>query len=329
MITLTRSQWKPETESQQVEASMDMSPFNVDERAAQRLAGGGPAGWAIRDFMPDQHRGFFASLRYLAVTTADRDGWPVATMLTGQPGFTHAPDATTLRIDSLPDRSDPARATLFPGHEVGLLGIDLATRRRNRANGRLLAVDTEGMTVSVSQSFGNCPQYIQRRSVHPVERRAQPPEFLSGLDVAATTLIRQADTLFVASRSGSGNGKRGGADISHRGGRPGFVWIDGDTLWIPDFHGNRYFNTLGNLLREPRSALLFVDFERGDLLHLQGLAEIDWSLGAGRKIGGAERSWRFHITRGVRRRAALPLRWSFVDEAPTTATTGTWHQDVP
>jgi uncharacterized protein len=307
------------------EASMDMSPFNADELAAQRLAGGGPAGWAIRDFMPDQHRGFFASLRYLAVTTADRDGWPVATMLAGQPGFTQAPDATTLRIDGLPNRSDPARASLLPGHEIGLLGIDLATRRRNRANGRLLAVDADGMTVRVSQSFGNCPQYIQRRAVHPVERPAQPPEVLSGLDTAATTLIRQADTLFVASRSRPGNGKRGGADISHRGGRPGFVWIDGYTLWIPDFHGNRYFNTLGNLLGEPRAALLFVDFEQGDLLHLQGVAEIDWSIGAGRRIEGAERSWRFRIARGVRRRAALPLRWSFVDEAPTTAMTGTWH----
>jgi uncharacterized protein len=307
------------------EASMDMSPFNQDELAAQQRAGGGPPGWAIRDFMPDQHRGFFALLPYLALATPDRDGWPVATMLTGRPGFAHAPDATTLSIDSPVDPSDPARASLLPGHEVGLLGIDLATRRRNRANGRLLAVDAEGMTVKVSQSFGNCPQYIQRRSVQPVERRAQPPEFLSSLDAEATTLIRQADTLFVASRSGPGNGRRGGADISHRGGRPGFVWIDGDMLWIPDFHGNRYFNTLGNLLGEPRAALLFVDFEQGDLLHLQGLAEIDWSFGAGRKIDGAERSWRFRIARGVRRRAALPLRWSFVDEAPTTAMTGTWH----
>ena len=44
---------------------MDMSPFNEDELAAQQLAGGGPPGWAIRDFMPDQHRGFFALLPYL------------------------------------------------------------------------------------------------------------------------------------------------------------------------------------------------------------------------------------------------------------------------
>jgi predicted pyridoxine 5'-phosphate oxidase superfamily flavin-nucleotide-binding protein len=181
------------------------------------------------------------------------------------------------------------------------------------------------MTVAVSQSFGNCPQYIQRRTVHPAPHPAQPPEFLTSLDEAAAALISQADTLFVASRSRSRSGEHGGADISHRGGRPGFVRIDGDTLWIPDFHGNRYFNTLGNLLGEPRAALLFVDFERGDLLHLQGLAEIDWTATTGRRIEGAERSWAFHITRGWRRRAALPLRWTFVDQAPTTARTGIWH----
>jgi hypothetical protein len=31
-------------------------------------------------------------------------------------------------------------------------------------------------------------------------------------------------------------------DLSHRGGRPGFVRVDGDVLTIPDFRCNRYFN---------------------------------------------------------------------------------------
>src|ERR1700761_3016055 len=111
---------------------MDVDPFHPDERAAQRLAGGGPAGFAIRDVMPDQHRLFFASLRYLVVTVADDTGWPAATMLTGPPGFVHSPDPVVLRIDALP--SDPIH--IAPGQDIGLLGLDLATRRRNRANGR-------------------------------------------------------------------------------------------------------------------------------------------------------------------------------------------------
>lgn len=65
-------------------------------------------------------------------------------------------------------------------------------------------------------------------------------------------------------------------DVSHRGGPPGFVRLEGQTLTIPDYNGNRYFNTLGNLVSNPRAALLFVDFERGDVLHLQGTTEIVW-----------------------------------------------------
>ena len=43
-----------------------------------------------------------------------------------------------------------------------------------------------------------------------------------------------------------------------------------DTLTVPDYRGNRYFNTLGNMLAWPRAAILVPDFETGDLLHLQG-----------------------------------------------------------
>jgi uncharacterized protein len=95
-------------------------------------------------------------------------------------------------------------------------------------------------------------------------------------------------------------------------------------LTIPDFHGNRYFNTLGNLTVEPRASLLFIDFESGDLLQLQGTAHVEWDGGAARQITGAERLWRFHVVRGWRRRAASPLRWSFVEYSRTTLHTGLW-----
>ena len=75
-------------------------------------------------------------------------------------------------------------------------------------------------------------------------------------------------------------------------------------LTIPDFKGNRYFNTLGNLVTDPRAALVFVDFARGDLLHLQGTTEIQWDGAEVRALEGAERLWRFHVTRGWRRRGA-------------------------
>ena len=313
---------------------MDASPFNPDELAAQVLVGGGPHGNGIRDFMPEQHRHFLAQLPYLFLGAVDAAGWPLATLLADRPGFVQSPDAVTLHIDTLPDAGDPAADSLVPAREIGILGIDLSTRRRIRANGRIISRETEGIhgatgiTIAVRQSFGNCPQYIQRRIVaasRVASADAGATESFAHLDVAGRSAIASADTFFVASRSRSGDGAAFGADISHRGGRPGFVRIDGDVLTIPDFRGNRYFNTLGNLIAEPRAALLFVDFETGDLLQLQGRTQVEWNGPAAEQITGAERLWRFHVSRGWRRKAASPLRWSFVDYSCTTAATGLWH----
>ena len=275
--------------------------------------------------MSDQHRSFFALLPYLFVATADANGWPLATMLTGDPGFVHSPNPVTLRIETLPDGDDPAAETFRVSDEIGVLGIDFATRRRNRANGRIACIDSAGFTVAVRQSFGNCPQYIQRRAVRSAPPTRPEIEQLTALDAQARTLIARADTFFVASRSRPESGVAGGADVSHRGGRPGFVRVDGDTLSIPDFRGNRYFNTLGNLLGEPRASLLFIDFARGDLLQLQGITEIDWTDEATRLVEGARRLWRFRVARGWRRRAVCPLRWSFIDYSPVTLRTGAWR----
>jgi predicted pyridoxine 5'-phosphate oxidase superfamily flavin-nucleotide-binding protein len=274
--------------------------------------------------MPDQHREFFALLPYLFVAITDADGWPLATMLTGRPGFVHSPDPVILRIDALPDRQDPAAMTFKGAQEVGLLGLDLSTRRRNRANGQMADLDAAGFTIAVRQSFGNCAKYIHRRDVRCAPQAQGGVEAFAGLDAEARALIARADTLFVASRSRPDIGAAGGLDISHRGGHPGFAHVDGDSLTIPDFPGNRYYNTLGNLLGEPRAALLFVDFETGDLLQLQGTAKIDWSTQAA--VEGAERLWHFEAMRGWRRRAASSLRWSFVDDSPVVRKTGSWSR---
>jgi predicted pyridoxine 5'-phosphate oxidase superfamily flavin-nucleotide-binding protein len=311
---------------------MDESPFNTDELAVQALAGGGPRGSAgIRDFMSEPHRQFFAQLPYLFVGAIDAAGWPLATLLTGRRGFIQSPDPVTLHLAAQPDAGDPAAAALVQDRDIGILGIDFSTRRRNRANGRIVSRDVDGITVAVSQSFGNCPQYIQRRTVASAQRKSAEAvsnsvDSFTHLDEAARTAIERADTFFVASRSRAGSGTAYGADISHRGGRPGFVLVDGDVLTIPDFRGNRYFNTLGNLMAEPRASLLFVDFESGDLLQLQGTAQVDWSGAAAEQFTGAERLWRFHVARGWRRKAASPLRGSFVEYSRTAAQTGQWQR---
>ncbi len=82
-------------------------------------------------------------------------------------------------------------------------------------------------------------------------------------------LIAAADTFFIATAVGAEAGAAAGVDVSHRGGRPGFVQVnDHRTLTIPDYAGNHHFNTFGNLELNPRAGLLFVEFQRGDLLYL-------------------------------------------------------------
>ncbi len=301
---------------------MTFLAFHEDEAKAQALAGHQrPGRAAIRPFMPDQHREFFALLPYLFVATLDADGWPMASVLAGQPGFMQSPDPAMLRIGALPAPDDPAAPTFIAGAEIGLLGLDFTTRRRNRANGRLAAVD-DGLTVGIAQSFGNCPQYIQTRTPSPRAAAGTPVEPLDRLDAAAHALIEASDTFFVASRSRTGIDE-GGLDMSHRGGKPGFVGVAGDTLAIPDFRGNRFYNTLGNLLGDPRAGLLFIDFTSGDILQLQGRVSIDWHP-EGSGPAGAERLWRVDVTRAWRRRGAFPFAWRFGDYAPTTLATGAW-----
>ncbi len=167
-----------------------MGTFHADERAAQALAGRVLAdNPAIRPFMPDQHRTFFAGLSWLFLGAVDETGSPIATVLTGEPGFVRSPDATHLTIAAAPGPDDPAAAALAVGAQVGLLGIDLATRRRNRANGTVVDREGGGLTVAIEESFGNCPKYIQRREHWPLARKPGATQRLAGLDEAARGLI--------------------------------------------------------------------------------------------------------------------------------------------
>lgn len=299
------------------------SPFHRGELIAQTLAGtGAPGMTGIRPFMPDQHREFFGLLPYFFIATTDDDGWPVATVLTGQPGFIRSPDSNTLTVAALPRAGEPGAKLFVAGRPFGGLGLDFATRRRNRVNGQITAAGRGGLTLEVLQSFGNCPQYIQTRAVAPGPASTTPAAALAFPTAEALAQIVHADTMFVATNAA---GENGGVDISHRGGLPGFVKVAGDVLTIPDFRGNRFFNTLGNLVLDDRAALLFVDFETGDLLHLQGRAEIDWEPPGGEWPEGVQRQWRLTVERAWRRPAALPLRWAFGDYSPVTLMTQAWN----
>ncbi|MEO6017668.1 MAG: pyridoxamine 5'-phosphate oxidase family protein [Polaromonas sp.] len=318
---------------------MNAPTFHAGERAVQarvgeavreRMAQMGPR--VIRDVMPDQHREFFAQLPFVIVGTADADGQPWASVLAQPPGFIQSPDARHLQVQAQPLHGDPLQHTLREGASIGLLGIEPQTRRRNRMNGVVRGLGAAGFGVELSQSFGNCPKYIQAREpVYLPERLGHKPVLHQAgkLDDAARRLVADADTLFIATAyagDAAVAGAAAGVDVSHRGGKPGFVRVDDDgTLTVPDFVGNFFFNTLGNIAINPRAGLLFMDFSQGDLLHLAVTAEIIWDGPELRAFEGAQRLLRFKVQSMRRVEASLPLRWGAAELSPVLQATGAWH----
>lgn len=312
-----------------------LSPWHAGELAMQRSAGSADklatrGHLLLRDHLIDQHRQFYPLLPFIVAGAVDRNGDAWATILSNMPGFLQAPDPYRLSIAAGRDPNDPADGGMNDGDAIGLLGIELHTRRRNRLNGLVRRTGAQAFEVLVQQSFGNCPQYIQLRDFAFARDPATPPREaaceLDRLDDRSRAMIAGADTMFVASYvDDAARGRM--VDVSHRGGRPGFVRIGADgVLTIPDFSGNRFFNTLGNLVANPKSGLLFVDFKTGDELQLTGDAEVILDSREIAAIQGAERLWRFAPRRILYRPDALPLRWSFQPDgwSPQSLRTGTW-----
>ncbi len=319
----------------------ERSPFHEGEQALQARVGMRErmeqvGRRTIRDFMPDQHRELFEKLPFLLAGSLDAQRRPWASVLVGHPGFIATSDARTMRVEARPGFGDPLAANLRAGARIGLLGIQPETRRRNRANGVVTASDVRGFTVHIEQSFGNCPKYIQARrpefiaepSSVGAPRPVRRERALLSPDAAA--LASRADTFFIATASADSDASdpAQGVDVSHRGGRPGFVRVreeDGRTvLTIPDFAGNLHFNTFGNIAIHPRAGLLFPDFDSGDVLSLTGDAEVVWNGNEVASFAGAQRLLRVVVEEGAFIANAVPLRWTEAEPAPQLAGTGTW-----
>jgi ferredoxin-NADP reductase/predicted pyridoxine 5'-phosphate oxidase superfamily flavin-nucleotide-binding protein len=297
--------------------AVESSPFHAGEQQVQQRLGVRDEiePWArkvVRGHLPDEHRRFYARLPFVVAAARDARGRPWPTLLAGEPGFVRSPDARTLAIDARPAAGDALEDALADGVDVGFLGIELATRRRNRINGRVSAPGAGGFEVAVDQTFGNCPQYIHERKwrreatgTTPVRRAHDrfSPEL--------GRWIEGADTFFIATgHRGEGESPSFGMDASHRGGSPGFVRVEGERhLVFPDYAGNSHYNTIGNLVMDPRAGILFVDFERGGLLQLTGRVRIDWDSPELGRFPGARRLVHFELDEAVELERALPLRW--------------------
>jgi predicted pyridoxine 5'-phosphate oxidase superfamily flavin-nucleotide-binding protein len=320
-----------------VEQGDSLTRWHAGELAMQRSAGVadrmaevGKRG--IRDHLIDQHRQFYPLLPFVVLGAVDPAGNAWATLRGGRPGFMQATSRHRLSIRVQRDPGDPADAGMEDGDGLGLLGIDLSTRRRNRLNGPVSRNGGEGFDLVVEQSYGNCPQYIQMREFSftrdPTKLSAEAAIRQEATDDRMRALIQSADTLFVASYVEGETGHRQ-VDVSHRGGKPGFVRIDSDgVITVPDFAGNLFFNTLGNFLVNPKGGLAFPDWETGGLLQLTGDVEVILDSPEIKDFLGVERFWRFRPHQVLYRPNALPLRWAASPEgwSPNSLMTGSWAE---
>lgn len=292
------------------------NPFHDGECAAQARAGVGDmaarVGGFIRDHLPEQHREFHTSLPFLVVSGADAADQVWVTLVEGANGFATSPDPRRIDLDTSLGADDPLAAGFASGAEIGVLGIELATRRRNRFSGHVRPYRS-GYTIDIRQSFGNCPQYIHERAVTRVTTVPGDAQRSDALNKDQMARIASADTLFIGSGHPKAAGNARGYDASHRGGAPGFVRVDGPRrLLIPDYAGNNFFNTIGNLVADPRVGLLFIDFATGGLLHVTGRARIDWS--PDRALDAdARRMIAVDIEAIIERPSAVSLRWASLD----------------
>ncbi len=314
------------------------SAFHPGEQAMQARAGVAEhmstiGARVMRPAMPAEHRELFEKLPFVLLGALDAERRPWATILVGKPGFVRTPDATSLVLGSSPLTEGALQLALDPGSPVGLLGIEPSTRRRNRVNGVVAAAGEGTLSIHVRQSFGNCPKYIQARDFEAVTTTASPPSVLgAGLSEQALALIARADTFFIATASAGAalpdQASSEGVDVSHRGGKPGFIRVDADggstVLTTPDFTGNYFFNTLGNLAVDPRAGLLFIDWQSGDVLVLTGAAEVSWEGPEVEAFAGAQRILRVRVAEGRWLPGAMPLRSARVEFASQLAATGSW-----
>lgn len=309
--------------------------FHTGERAVQARAEV-PDTWLkqtesfVRTEMPQQHRNFFESLPMLFLALLDHTGRPWCVPAVGAPGFLVSPAPEMLELRGMPVLSSELDLDQSAGASVGIVGIDLTNRRRNRVNGQVRDTSDGSMTIQVDQSFGNCPQYIQTRAMAAAldERKPASRRRTTLRDPEIRRMVEAADTFFIASRAaGSLAGGSAGVDASHRGGRPGFLGInDDDSLSFPDFSGNRFFNTLGNIESDGRVSLFIPDFGTGDAVLMTGRGAIDWDSVRVGSFEGAERIidvvpeeiW--HVT------SALPVAASAPEPWPGLDSTGTWKE---
>ncbi|KAH9480910.1 hypothetical protein JR316_0007512 [Psilocybe cubensis] len=209
------------------------------------------------------------------------------------------------------------------------IGVEVATRRRNKFAGFIKNIEIKeqdkgviNIDVTVNQALGNCPKYIVLRELEPRPTTSpviqhdhshlSPEERLSDEAIA---LILASDTVFFGTTYSAEASEQSmypsHLGMNHRGGRPGFIRVkpsDGRTVVLPDFSGNRFMTSLGNVEATPFASLTFIDFKSGNILYLTGKAKNVYGADARAVMPFQDLLTEIHVTGYTYVVDALPVR---------------------
>ncbi|MEM9451562.1 MAG: pyridoxamine 5'-phosphate oxidase family protein [Cyanobacteria bacterium P01_E01_bin.6] len=267
----------------------------------------------INTNMPQQQAEFYAGLSYLPLAILDNKGRPwvsilVAKSMNDSSVGIKVSDNNEMNIVAQMNHLDPFirilkqtdlniknKRTLFAG-----VGVDFSNRRRNKLSGIITAasVDSAGqlsLSLKSDEHLGNCPKYITIRSLEPCLRQAEVSldQFdlcTSKLPASCKETINQASSVFLATKhvpdDETSIDEQRDMGLNHRGGAPGFVRVyediekdaDGEEcisiyLVLPDYSGNRFYQSLGNIQTNKQVGLAIPDFNNGNMLYVTGEAE--------------------------------------------------------
>ncbi|KAF2029797.1 hypothetical protein EK21DRAFT_66802 [Setomelanomma holmii] len=281
----------------------------------------------------------------LALGTLDSQDRPWTTLWGGSPGFSEPLGGGFIGTRTVVDgQNDPVVAALVGeakdgemvqpegGKLLAGLAIELMTRKRVKIAGRMVAgtvreaqVELEGTKVGgaatkqdqvqlvtkVDQSLGNCPKYLNQYELSPALVQASSVSTASTLPDKGRALVSKADMFFLSTSAGKD------MDVNHRGGPPGFVRISApNQIVYPEYSGNRLYQSLGNLLLNPKIGITFPDYASGDVLYMTGTTEVLVGADAATILPGSNLAVRIIVDEARFVERGLPFRGTKKDPSP-------------
>lgn len=250
----------------------------------------------------------------------DTNGHIWLSLIVGERGFIRIPSIKEITFDLskiVSNQEDIFFENIKSKPTVGLLFHEAQRRARYRAWG-MAHINGDTLSFDIRMGYPSCPKHIQREIIElDNDSKVAPASYQKGtlLGEFEKTWISGAHTFFIATQS-----KKGDIESSHKGGDPGFIEIqENGILRVPDYLGNSMFSTLGNMYQNPKAALLFIDYNKGETLQLSGNAALQFDQNSADdlyKSGNTGRFWTFEIKKWIRTINHHKVNAEFIDFSP-------------